>query len=139
MEIKIGNYIRTKDGYIGKIVRKSYSYVFRVSTDDKINEPEQVDCYIMDTNNCFKDEPDEVYEEDIIKSSPNIIDLIEEFDYIKMNDWGNIKFWRVVKAPYGKLMFEDDGWNELEDFEDEEIAEIITHEQMESIAYKVGE
>lgn len=74
---------------------------------------------------------------DKINFSSNIMDLVEEYDYIKLDGWGNKKLWRVVKAPYGKLMIEDDGWNELEDFEDEKIIGIITHEQMEAMEYKI--
>ena len=132
MEINVGDYVRTDNG-IAKCIdidKNNGDYIFDKSIFYELDGQRTHILYKY----YLQDEID-----DGMKISPNIIDLIEEFDYIKINDWGNMKFWRVVKAPYGKLMFEDDGWNELEDFVDEKISEIITHEQIESIAYKVGE
>lgn len=127
LTINVGDYARSYDGYIAKCER-FYSY------DNFIH----FDRDIIDT--CC--EPTNYFDKKNIKkyikvASPNIIDLIEEYDYIKLDGWGNIKFWRVVKAPYGKLMIEDDGWNELENFENEKIIGIITHEQIESMEYKI--
>lgn len=120
LTIKVGDYVRTKD--YGFIKVKSFYY-----NEDMI--------HILDENCNEYDFSKELVDD--FKSSPNIIDLVEEYDYIKLDGWGNKKLWRVVKAPYGKLMIEDDGWNELEDFEDEKIIGIITHEQMETMEYKI--
>ncbi len=120
LTIKVGDYVRTKD--YGFIKVKSFYY-----NEDMI--------HILDENYNEYDFNKELVDD--FKSSPNIIDLVEEYDYIKLDGWGNKKLWRVVKAPYGKLMIEDDGWNELEDFEDEKIIGIITHEQMETMEYKI--
>ena len=114
--MNIGNYVRIKNG-IGKIIKCNSMY------------------FILDT-----DKDNIVHDQDeIIKSSPNIIDLIEENDYVKLDGRSNIKYWRIVKGPTNKLMIEDDGWNELDDLEDEEITGIITYEQMKNMEYKVGD
>lgn len=71
-------------------------------------------------------------------ASYNIIDLIDEDDYIRLDGRG-IAYFQVVKTPYNKLAIDDRSWNELEDFENDEIIAIITKEQMKSMEYKVGE
>lgn len=119
--MNIGDYVRTNDGYIYKIKK--------IPTEYKV---------IVDAKSLFGEEL-EIYNIEIIKSSPNIIDLIKENDYVKLDGRGNIKYWRIVKGETNKLMIEDDGWNELDDLEDEEITGIITCEQMKNMEYKVGD
>lgn len=125
--IKVGDYARSYDGYIARC-KRFYSYDNFIHFDRDI-----IDTHFEPTN--YFDKKD--IKKYIKVVSPNIMDLVEEYDYIKLDGWGNKKLWRVVKAPYGKLMIEDDGWNELEDFEDEKIIGIITHEQMETMEYKI--
>lgn len=91
--MKIGEYIRTKYGRIGKIIGIGREIVFKPITykekleDVKTNEV----CVMVDTNYNFADENDSYLIEDIIKSSPNIIDLIEVGDYVNgkkvINKW----------------------------------------------------
>ena len=125
--IKVGDYARSYDGYIARC-KRFYSYDNFIHFDRDI-----IDTHFEPTN--YFDKKD--IKKYIKVVSPNIMDLVEEYDYIKLDGWGNKKLWRVVKAPYGRLMIEDDGWNELEDFEDEKIIGIITHEQMETMEYKI--
>lgn len=78
---------------------------------------------------------------DNVKSSPNIIDILEEHDFVQMEDRG-IRFYEIEKDYTGKLSLRDIGWNEYEELDETnipEIVSIITHEQMEQIKYKVGE
>ena len=101
--MKVGDYVRTKDGRIYKI---------------------------GDIGNFIYSE-DNVIIQGIIKSSPNIIDLIEVGDYVNGVEVENI----------------DDEWITMSDTKvpilksiaNGMIKSVITHEQMEQMAYKVGE
>ncbi len=67
---------------------------------------------------------------DIIKSSPNIIDLIEVGDYVNG--------WRVMKKTDDYFFIGDESegtWHLLFD----EIKTIVTHEQFSQMEYKVGD
>lgn len=73
--------------------------------------------------------------EDIIgEPSFNIIDLIEENDYIRIVTSG---YFEPVYYSYGKLVIRDD--IDINKYTNKFIAEVITHEQMKSMSYKVGE
>ena len=67
--------------------------------------------------------------DNFIKSSPNIIDLIEIGDYV--NGY-------KVDAIGDKYVIFYDGDGDIEVF-DANIKSIVTHEQFESMEYKVGE
>ena len=69
---------------------------------------------------------------DIKKASHNIIDLIEENDYIRIV---TSAFYEPVYYSYGKLVIRDD--IDISKYTNKFIAEVITHEQMESMSYKV--
>lgn len=76
MKMKIGDYVRTKRGEIGKII-------------DFINEP--TDYYFNCYETTLKDFTNKYITEDSdIKSSSNIIDLIEEGDILKVNDFKDV-------------------------------------------------
>ena len=109
--MKVGDYVRTKDyqnirSRIGKIIKQDGKYYYL-----DIDENTQM-----------------VWEEDtIIKSSPNIIDLIEVGDYVNgvivtQSYIDNIKHIapEIKENNYG-------------------IKSIVTKEQFESMEYKVGE
>lgn len=101
--MNIGDYVRTKNG-IGKIIKCNSIY------------------FILDT-----DKDNIAHEQDeIVKSSPNIIDLIEENDYVN----GHL----VIKR-HNDLMLEDT----FDLVEDEDIKSIVTKEQFESMEYRIGE
>jgi hypothetical protein len=118
--MKVGDYVRTKSGIIGKIESKNYiGYSDWIIDTLYYNDDE-----IIDNWTCG------VKEYDIIKSSPNIIDLIEVGDYVNgkrvirncLQDGGNI------------ILFEDGTFAH-----NDEIKSIVTKEQFENIEYKVGE
>ena len=114
--MKIGDYVRTHKGIIGKI--KAID-----------NQTELEDLYLVKRRWYYK--------EDIIKSSPNIIDLIEVGDYVNGNrvDFTNNN---------NKLSYEDecigfyDGDGDITLFE-KDIKSIVTKEQFESMEYKIGD
>lgn len=116
MELRVNDYVRTKDyqnirSRIGKIIRQDGKYYYL-----DIDEDTQM-----------------VWEKDtILKSSPNIIDLIEVGDYVN-----------------GYLVIEKDINNELRyiDLKDRnmkyvkylDIKSIVTKEQFSCMEYKIGE
>ena len=117
MEIKVNDYVRTKDGLIRKVVSLD-NWVDFVYLDKSYisDEPEYHECFLK---------------EEIIKSSPNIIDLIEVGDYVN-----------------GYLVIEKDINNELRyiDLKDRnmkyvkylDIKSIVTKEQFEQMKYKIN-
>lgn len=127
MKLEVGMYIRTKDGIIDKVIIDYNGYCA-----DPNCECKHVSC------------AKNYYDEDkIVKVSYNVIDLVEENDYINGL--------RVEKNKYGKLYTSyiyyggDIGkqyevytiW--LKDYKIEDIETIATHQQFEQRAYKVGE
>ena len=117
MSFNIGDYVRYKYEnciYIGKI-----KFISEVMGFEETLQ--------LDIDTCME----EILKEDIIKSSPNIIDLIEVGDYVNGVEVENI----------------DDEWITMSDTKvpilksiaNGMIKSVITHEQMEQMAYKVGE
>lgn len=112
-EIKVGNYVRTEDGAIGKITKIVTDSIFYVQFYDM--EPWKTD----------------IEEAGIVKSSPNIIDLIEVGDLIcYWYDDNYIHDW--VKQFADKELIE---YLKLEC--NEAIKWVATKEQIESIKYEV--
>lgn len=137
-EIQVGEYVRTKDGRIGKIISKKPVY-----ENDKLDYY----LYLTSLNEFF-------YTEKQIKecgwrTEKNIIDLIEVGDYVKIGDsLGNKEylddFYSCVcnvgiakrKRKFIELDCGGDGTEFI--FDTNLIKLIITHEQMKSMEYKVG-
>ena len=128
--MKVGDYVRTKYG-IRKVIQ------INNETTSKII------CYVLDKfyNECKICSSNYVYDEDIIKSSPKIIDLIEVGDYVN-----GTKVTMVSGTRYDK--------NDLHCYCDycqnketgkwlmipaKDIKSIVTREQFEAMQYKVGE
>ena len=122
--MKVGDYVRTKTGIIGKIKLID-------------NQTELEDLYLIKRKWYYK--------EDIIKSSPNIIDLIEVGDYVngfkvysvyddddEVNEY-NLKH----KKCLGKNIYDEDYQEHL--IYEENIKSIVTKEQFESMEYRIGE
>jgi hypothetical protein len=123
--MKIGEYCRTDKGKIGKIVhfepRDKYPYSY--------------DRVILDT------EGHKRTTRNIIKCSPNIIDLIEVGDYVnglKVTGIGGTYHGRKDKAIRCDYCVnkETGKWTMIYD---DEIKSILTKEQFESMEYKVKE
>ena len=117
-KINIDMYIRTKDGIIAKVDYIDDNTIFfdkdlYRSYGDSIN--------FLEKDNLEK----------IVKASYNIIDILEKGDYVNGVEVINI----------------DDEWITMSDMQvpilksiaNGLIKSVITHEQMEQIAYKVGE
>lgn len=114
-EIKVGEYVRTKQGKI----RQLKSIVAQYYITDRLH---------INDNNQFKIE-------DIIKHSPNIIDLIEVGDYVNGE--------RVIDIAQGeiKAIYTENIEQKLALIPktNKDIKSIVTKQQMEAMEYKVGE
>lgn len=108
MKLGVGQFVRTKDGYISQ-----YKYY------DTTNMGKLL-CIPL-TDGTFANI------EDIVKASYNIIDILEDGDYVN-----------------GELVTFIQSSNEAVSTDkhiritNEDIKSVITHEQMEQMAYKVG-
>lgn len=125
MELRVNDYVRTDTGDIGKITK-----IIGEENDIK-------DCYLN-----FKDMVVYGKEEDVIgiqgkviKSSPNIIDLIEVGDYV--NGYQVISIGIDDNKKNVELYVATQGYDEL--VLEQDIKSIVTKEQFESMEYKVGE
>ena len=117
--MKVGDYVRYKYEnyiYIGKI-----KFISEVMSG--LDETLQ-----LDIDNCME----EILKEDIVKSSPNIIDLIEVGDiYKKTYPTGLVEI-----IPMNKF---EDLYSIKNDIKNGFKLSIVTKEQFESMAYKIGE
>lgn len=130
-EIKVGEYIRTKDGIrkLVEIYEGKYKTVFGK--------------YLLDK--CYKGSPS-IAEKNIGKHSFNILDLIEVGDYVnghKVYESDdvlvifNIDDFEYFVNPMGLDL---DKYRVVLEWQDENyIKNVVTKEQFESIEYKVGE
>lgn len=121
-EIKVGEYVRTKDGIIAKV-----TYVDGLMID--------CDEDVFDLKNLAMMEiPIEYAEEYIIKHSFNIIDLIEEGDYVNgCKVYENHKTYLIV---HQKVKNSEVDYNYINH---NEIKSIVTKEIFAQMEYKVKE
>ena len=123
--IEIGDYIRTKDGYIAKIIKNRgkdpcfHNYYYY---DIDIPYQMESDCYVA-----YR-----IYEDLIVKHSKNIIDLIEA------GDFANGYAVRMINNKLCNFDLNTMEWEELERIKlDGLIETIVTKEQFERASYKV--
>lgn len=118
MKLEVEMYIRTKGGFIDKIV----SFKSTISND-------------------YVELEDEYYanKKDILKASHNTIDLIEIGDYvngsrvIEINEYDGEKYVYVEETEYSNANQTDINIY----YKNEDIKSIVTKEQFEAIQYKV--
>lgn len=114
-EIEVGDYVRTKDGRIDKIIA--------------IHNEE--DCTIVV---CKK----KYWKEDISKHSKQLIDLIEKGDYVNGREVKHIAMFEGF-PDYPQLIFVDETHLIPDDTcKNDEIETILTKEQFDANCYKVG-
>ena len=121
-EIKVGDWIRTNWGHIGKLKR------IELDKNDK-----GLKWYVFDHKefeiNIIKEEY--INKPYIVKHSPNLIDLIQCGDYVNG--------YKVDNIEKGKLIIGDTTQVIEQIVENNEIETVVTKEQFESISYKVKE
>lgn len=115
-EIKVGDFIRNKEGYIGKIEKIIY------------DDLEKQNYYSCEKHNVMASG----YIEQIVAHSPNLIDLIQCGDYVNGE--------KVVgRGNNCILILTDEGQTFLRNiFEDNDIKSIVTKEMYKSVEYIVG-
>lgn len=125
MELNIGDYVRTTDGEIGKIIecpeelKENYGNWLWFETID---------------------EQRSITKENITKSSRNIIDLIEVGDLVKLYSTNQIQ--QILYIDEKEIDLTDYIYyssNKFKQFIKDDIEWVITHEQIEQMKYKVGE
>lgn len=122
--MKAGDYVRTK--HLGGSIEKIIETVSKERTDDLVER------YITDISEKYMQG---ITAEQIIKSSPNIIDLIEVGDYVNGN--------KIIKICYDHCGRTTLVWGfDNGDFQcafaiyENEIKSIVTKEQFERMEYK---
>lgn len=118
-DIEIGEYVRTKDGYLGKLIainKQDYNYLV-VDISKNIRNDEYPATYLYLKN------------ENIAKHSKNIIDLIENGDYL------NGYLLRKINGELCNFDLNEMEWTPLKNIDIFE--SLVTHEQFESIEYKI--
>ena len=119
MDIKVGEYIRTKDGEILKI-------------DSFEKDCKNIDCVCFTTGEIYTQE---LLNEIIVKHSKNIIDLVEVRDIVngclidEITTWGTL-----VHKAHG---IDRSGFSIPVAQYNEDIKTILTHEQYNANCYKV--
>lgn len=127
-EIEVNEYVRTKDGIIGIFDRYS-------SRKENSLYKSPFNCFIKIKN---RETPLQCCEEYIVKHSKQLIDLIEEGDYVNGREVKHIAMFEGF-PDYPKLIFVDETHLIPDDTcENDDIKTILTHEQFEQNSYKIG-
>ena len=113
--MKVGDYVRTNNGDIGKIIKCPFKSMYLDEIWGDIGNFETII-----TNNVYK-------------TSPNIIDLIEVGDYVNgecVYSRCETKLW--LDGDTGEILI-------IDGEPDEPIKSIVTKEQFENMEYKIGD
>lgn len=144
-EIEVGEYVRTKDGLIEKIKELIPHYTKGKREGQEVEENYllmgEEQCKFIESIDyrippCYpSDEEWEKIKKHIVKHSKQLIDLIEEGDYVNG--------YRVVNEIWGEddnnLYLEiEGGFNKAKYISEKDIKTILTREQFEVNCYKVG-
>ena len=128
MKLEVGMYVRTKWGYICKIIN--------------INDFREPNMKYGVEANYLKDIMF-IGDDDVVKASYNIIDILEVGDYVNGSEVldfeyklikGNDNFTNFAVVTENCYLENTDSW-----IIEKNIKSVITHEQMEQMEYKVGE
>ena len=121
MKLKAGMYVRTKDGFIDKIIIDYQGYC---------NSP-YCDCKHISCEHNYYDE------KEIIKASHSLIDLIELGDYVNGQPIGEITLSGDYKAVCINCFYKNQRRKLY--LESKDIKSIVTKEQFENMKYEVKE
>lgn len=127
-KIEIGEYIRTKEGYIGILIainKQDYNYLV-IDTSRRVRNDEYPATYLYLKN------------EDILKHSKNITDLIEEGDYVNGYKVIESKKSNIRNNGILILVYRNHQYEQWEIIFENEVKSILTHKQFETHSYKVG-
>lgn len=151
MKLEVGMYIRTDKGFIAKIKEFKHHYTKGKRSEDGYSVKEVVENYLsLDGNQCRliesidysippcypSDEELDKIKSHIVKTSYNIIDILEVGDYVNGYKIGYID---DCKGAMREFCYDYENPKEDVGNYEEEIKSVITHEQIEQMSYKVGE
>ena len=128
MKLEVGQFVRNKDGTIGKIIAIDLA---KPRQEKYPNHPSKKWWRDKILISCYKGW---ITTQNIIKASYNIIDILEVGDYVN----GEI----VTKASLDNIEcnYIEIGYSyNRKGLRNKDIKSIVTHEQMEQMAYKVEE
>lgn len=130
MELNVGDYVRTKKR---RFQKPQIAKIINISKDEGYKNQN----YITLDHNLIPDYEFNIYEADVAKSSPNIIDLLKKKD-ILIDYKGNI--YQVVKV-WNNYVFTDkkNKYGQVITLVDYQIKSVLTHEQFEAMKYVVGD
>lgn len=120
MKLEVGMYVRTKAGMISKIVSKE-------DVSGSLHREEIV--FILDNGNRLA-----LHSRKVVKTSHNIIDLIEVGDYVN-----GVLVESIYSREKDKMYFHTFETEIMIEVTKENINNILTKEQFESMSYKVGD
>lgn len=126
-ELNIGDYVRTKGGNIFKIIGGNPD---NWEIDISCIQLEQIEENWYESNR-YNDNGYWFTDENIIKSSPNIIDLIEVGDYVNGR-----KVYQIGYNAYDDFALKMSESNYEDFIYQQDIKSIVTKERFESIEYK---
>lgn len=136
-KIEVGEYVRIKDCRFGIKIAK----VTKILEKDPCYKNMQI--YKIDSSHKYSYGSyisHEIYKEDIIKHSSNIIDLIEVGDYVNGERVEAVDYTEDEQGNYIDVL----GTMEIEDdfaypiiLRNEDINSIVTHQQFKEMEYKV--
>lgn len=127
MKLEEGMYVRTKNNGICKLYREFHED----SVDVGIGVFPEIDGFFID-----KEEINYIEKKDVLKASYNIIDLIEEGDYV--NGYKVLDILKGFKILVDKLELNTrDGNYYLKQFANNEIKSIVTEEVFKANEYRV--
>ena len=129
MKLEVGIYVRTKKG-IAKIIDRILEpdhYYFKMWVTDKFLE--------------INDDTEYISEVDVIKASYDIIDILEIGDAIAIDVIDKNNYPTIIGINFARIdnIVELASIKDMLKNESAKLLTIITHEQMEQMAYKVGE
>ena len=119
MKLKVGQFARLKSGYICKIIN--------------INDFREPNMKYGVEANYLKDVMF-IGDDDVVKASYSIIDILEIGDYVNGYPICEIVEYEIDTRA---IVINDDNKSII--WKNQDIKSVITHEQMEQMAYKVGE
>jgi len=130
MKLEVGMYVRLKDNEVG-------NHIAQIKQLLGLDNMTQLNVFHVFSNY----EWERVYEDDVTKASHNLIDLIEEGDYVngeRVDKIDNKKDWWYIYSDntksYDTIIAGKD-----EDGMTKPIKSILTKEQYEANVYKVGD
>ena len=144
--MKVGEYVRTNNGLIAKYIGHNNEFKWHLF-DGKIQF-----YYEYYRNDIDDDDWEDFKKEEVLKVSSNLIDLIEENDFVKIEYFSNryenrvTRWFEVDYALNGDFCFENGycrlnilngKWSRQDELLTPIIKSIVTKEQFESMEYKI--